>query len=79
MQQGICPNCQSTEIYAKHDVNRSNRILIARFRTFRPHIFVCADCGYMMQFVHPKYLNRIRNHWLKIGNKPKRKRKNDNL
>jgi hypothetical protein len=84
MLNGICPSCQSTEIYIKHDSNHHSIINIDIFSGFRPVLFVCTDCGYMAHFIAKEHLQDIRKKWRKWDpdnrktfHKEKRKRKND--
>lgn len=82
MLSGICPVCQSSEIYIKHDGNHQNIIKIDVFSGFRPILFVCTNCGYMAHFVALEHLQDIRKKWRKWDpdnrdSLRKAKRKND--
>lgn len=90
MKDGICPNCQSNKVYHKLDDNLYNRIPVGGRRDggFRPHVFICTNCGYMMEFIHRNHFEAIEKKWTNVQEanrqkkeqlKPKRKRKNDEL
>jgi len=71
MQQGLCPNCGSDEIYKQeHYIIR-----IRRFVNAPRMIYACADCGYCEQYIEDPRLADIKKHWIPV--QTRRKRKND--
>ena len=88
MKDGICPNCKSTKVYHKLDDNPYNSIAAGGWwdGRFTPHIFICTNCGYKMEFIHRNHFELIEQKWTNVQDanrqkreifKPKRKRKND--
>ncbi len=72
IRDGICPNCQSTEIYWQEETDEDNRIRVDWRRTVKPLIYVCTQCGYVQRFIQAEDIDIIREKWEYIHDKPKR-------
>jgi ribosomal protein S27AE len=70
MKNGICPNCQSKEIFSgagvkgKSGMHNSNCIPVSLFRAAALDNFVCGQCGYVQSFIaKEKDLAAIKTKW----------------
>jgi len=71
MRNGICPKCGADDIYKQeHYVVR-----IKRFVNAPRVIYACASCGYCEQYIEDPRLGDIRQSWIPV--QARRKRKND--
>lgn len=84
MKSGICPKCGSDEVYKSHKISRSlypgNRIMIKmglmkNSMAILVH-YVCTNCRYIESYVahDDTSLNNIKDEWLPVNDKHKRKR-----
>jgi len=76
MKDGICPKCNSTEIYAGTNMAFKGGIVISFLRYIGVDYYVCAMCGYVESYLSDLYdLSEIKKKWSKvpsIDNKDKR-------
>jgi predicted nucleic-acid-binding Zn-ribbon protein len=86
MKNGICPKCQSKEIYLRDDGGLHIRggaygvSVLADNRLMKLHTFLCIGCGYMEMYADTKtddrkaydrkYIVDRDKEWKKIGNIP---------
>ena len=70
MRNGVCPKCQSKEIYngtkisPKSGWNNSNTIPVGELKTAALDNYVCGSCGYVESYVaKEKDLTVIRKKW----------------
>ena len=76
MKDGICPKCNSDEIYKKKAVVQY--LIPLGIWKPNPMVYACADCGYYEKYIEgPRYLQGIKEDWTPIN--WKRKRKNDEI
>ncbi len=71
MKNGICPKCNSSEIYAGMKwflkLTSATIIPIALGISAKREYFVCARCGYVESYItDSSMLDEIRKRWLKI-------------
>ena len=75
MKDGICPKCDSEEVF-KHQMGSSLVIFRRWFQGSNPVTYICADCGYVETYVEQRNeLEAIRKQWTSAN--AKHKRKND--
>lgn len=75
MRDGICPKCSSDEIYKQK--TKGYYSVPVGFWITHFMIYSCAECGYSEQYIEGKRLSQIRDKWIPVNEK--RKRKNDEL
>ena len=70
MKKGVCPKCQSKEVYAgtkispKAGWNNSNTIPVTGLKTGALDNYVCGSCGYVESYIaKEKDLAVIRKKW----------------
>lgn len=70
MKTGVCPKCQSTEIYSGADIPLkkgpfgSNAIPVSMTSIAALDNYVCTDCGYVESYVgESEKLEEIRRKW----------------
>jgi predicted nucleic-acid-binding Zn-ribbon protein len=70
MKKGVCPRCQSKEVYGGTKVspkagwNSSNAIPISGLKTAALDNYVCGSCGYVESYIaKEKDLGVIRKKW----------------
>jgi predicted nucleic-acid-binding Zn-ribbon protein len=70
MKKGVCPKCQSKEVYSgakvspKSGWNNSNTIPVSGLRTAALDNYVCGSCGYVESYIaRDKDLAVIRKKW----------------
>jgi predicted nucleic-acid-binding Zn-ribbon protein len=80
MLNGICPKCQSTEVYIDTNVstfvttpyNILNQVAVKN-GILAPHNvrfnnFLCANCGYLERYVTNRHdRQRLTEHWERVG------------
>lgn len=72
MQNGICPECGSAEIYTRKGWFHN---MIVAFSPPRTRIYVCGNCGYIAEFVEKgAHLRYIKRRWRLVDTPEKRKR-----
>jgi len=72
MQNGICPECGSNEIYTRNGWFHN---IIVAFAPPRTRVYVCGDCGYLAEFIaQGSHLNYIKKNWTRYEAPEKRKR-----
>lgn len=80
LKDGVCPICQSSEVFYQHDTHPRNSIQFDWKGGLHPHVYVCTSCGYMGNFADEKYFEQIRKHWTRVQDdlpeKPKHKDEN---
>ena len=67
MKNGICPKCESKEVYG--DVNNPHGISVDKlaFSPMNTILLVCADCGYLEFYVeNEKDLEKIKKRFGKV-------------
>ena len=74
MKTGVCPKCQSTEIYSGADIPLkkgpfgSNAIPVSMTSIAALDNYVCADCGYVESYVGEREkLKEIHRKWERVG------------
>ncbi|MCB0476740.1 MAG: hypothetical protein KDC84_01160 [Crocinitomicaceae bacterium] len=75
MKTGICPKCQSTEIYTDGSPKRGDRssIPISNWKKFFIDTYACYDCGYIEEYIESKNLKdqakmeRAKQEWKKVN------------
>jgi hypothetical protein len=84
MRVGICPKCQSTEVYTNVDDRDFNiSVRVDWMRSVVPSVFLCASCGYLEQFVlDPRQRQYAVEKWARADGRGQQadddeKRKND--
>jgi len=83
MRTGVCPKCQSTEVYTNIDDADFNIAVRIDWKSHVvPAVFMCASCGYLEQYVlDPQQRESAAKKWARAdGRKQKdddEKRKND--
>jgi len=70
MKKGVCPKCQSKEVYGgtkfspKSGWNNSNTIPVSGLGTAALDNYVCGNCGYVESYIaKEKDLAAIRRKW----------------
>jgi predicted nucleic-acid-binding Zn-ribbon protein len=70
MKKGVCPKCQSKEIYSGAQVsmksgwNKNNTIPVSGFKAAALDNFVCGECGYVESYIaKEKDMAAIRKKW----------------
>jgi len=70
MKKGVCPKCQSKEVYSgasvsmKSGMSHSNTIPVTGFRMAALDNYVCGQCGFVESYVaKEKDLAAIRKKW----------------
>lgn len=72
---GVCPKCNSNEIYTNRDlVKRGDRSLVpvSSWKGFFIDVYVCASCGYMEEYMsaqdreNPSTMEKLRTNWKKM-------------
>jgi len=70
MRKGVCPKCQSKEVYQgtkispKAGWNNSNTIPVTGLKTAALDNYVCGSCGYVESYIaKEKDLAVIRKKW----------------
>ncbi len=70
MKNGVCPKCQSKEVYNgasvsfKSGFNNSNTIPITGFRGAPLDNYICGQCGYVESYIaREKDLAVIKKRW----------------
>jgi predicted nucleic-acid-binding Zn-ribbon protein len=52
MREGVCPKCNSTEVYTNvENPSFNTAIRVDWRRSIVPVAYMCADCGYLEQYV----------------------------
>ncbi|MEZ4936954.1 MAG: hypothetical protein R2799_05115 [Crocinitomicaceae bacterium] len=75
MKNGICPKCQSTEIYTDGTSKRGDRssIPISSWKKFFIDTYACFICGYIEEYIEKDDLkdqskiSRAREDWKKVN------------
>lgn len=76
MKDGICPKCGSHEVYTADKGSHRNGMAIGIMRSARVQDYVCADCGYVEQYIlNTSSLELIRQKWERADGQPNEKRK----
>ncbi len=70
MKKGVCPKCQSKEVYSgasvksKSGLHHSNTIPVTTFREAVLDNYVCGQCGYVESYIaKEKDLAAIKKRW----------------
>ncbi len=69
MKKGTCPKCGSTEIRTnRRKIHQGDHFYLgsAGLTGLYCHSYVCLDCGYLEDYVEPKYLAKMAEKWDKI-------------
>ncbi|MTI95786.1 MAG: hypothetical protein FH749_09940 [Firmicutes bacterium] len=73
MNKGICPKCNSTEVYSSETLRykagtySSNTIPLSLFRSIPLDNYVCVECGYTESYIaDAEMMPRIRNTWKRV-------------
>lgn len=76
MRSGICPKCNSREVYYNANLRyksgsyNSNTIPLSFFRSIALDNYVCTHCGYMESYIaDPTSLDRIKGVWERVDPK----------
>jgi len=74
MKNGICPKCNSSEVYAGRNLvfkggsYGSNSVPISFWVAAPLDNYVCASCGYVESYIaDPNKLTEIRKRWPKVN------------
>lgn len=74
MKTGVCPKCQSAEIYAGSDIPLkkgpfgSNAIPVSMTSIAALDNYVCAECGYVESYIGDSdKLKEIQRKWVRIA------------
>lgn len=74
MKTGVCPKCQSTEIYSGTDIPLkkgpfgSNAIPVSMTSIAALDNYVCIDCGYVESYIaETDKLKEIRRKWVRVS------------
>jgi predicted nucleic-acid-binding Zn-ribbon protein len=66
MKNGICPKCQSDEVYVDSGT-RQGITPLQNFVVNPPHLYVCADCGYLEFYVQTGFdLSKVKEKFRKV-------------
>jgi predicted RNA-binding Zn-ribbon protein involved in translation (DUF1610 family) len=65
MKNGTCPKCGSADIrFGEANSGGDHKLLgNAGFKTVYSNIYVCAQCGFVEDYVDGEDLERIRQKW----------------
>jgi predicted nucleic-acid-binding Zn-ribbon protein len=67
MKDGICPKCQSEEVYIDSGVRHGIMIPIHTFTPHQTHLYVCADCGYLEFYAQTgQDLSKVKERFRKV-------------
>lgn len=75
LTSGICPNCNSNEIYTSNGNTKygyRSAVLISAFSSFTVVTHLCLQCGYFEEYMEEKYLHnqkfieKIKKKWKKL-------------
>ena len=74
MKTGVCPKCQSTEIYSGTDIPLkkgpfgSNAIPVSITSIAALDNYVCIDCGYVERYIgEDEKLKEIQRKWARVA------------
>ena len=74
VKTGVCPKCQSTEIYSGSDIPLkkgpfgSNAIPVSMTSMAALDNYVCVDCGYVESYVgEGEKLQEIQRKWVRVA------------
>jgi predicted nucleic-acid-binding Zn-ribbon protein len=74
LKTGVCPKCQSTEIYSGSDIPLkkgpfgSNAIPVSMTSIAALDNYVCVDCGYVESYIGDREkLKEIHRKWVRVA------------
>ncbi len=76
MKSGVCPKCGSDEVYVNLSSSTvySNIVPISFFSSTRHDFYVCANCGYIENYIpDEKALRKIAQKWQRVGDLKKKR------
>lgn len=71
MENGVCPKCNSQNIYTSKDKtlyygDRTN-VQINTFKALRTIIYICTDCRFIEEYIKPgENIDKVTKHWNKV-------------
>lgn len=66
MKNGICPKCESSDVYASKSESHGIRIPLSWTEAFT-ELYVCAKCGFLEFYVqHESDLEKIKENLKKV-------------
>lgn len=71
MKTGICPKCQSSEVYFNETIipQEGSNLRITAFSFAALEYYVCVDCGFVESYIsNPNKLHKINEKWVKVKN-----------
>jgi len=67
MKDGICPKCNSEEVYVDSYGNHGIVLPIVAFAAHTIHLYVCADCGYLEFYALTGFdLQKVKEKFIKV-------------
>lgn len=71
MKTGICPKCQSSEVYFNEIIipQEGSNLRKTAFSFAALEYYVCVDCGLVESYIsNPNKLHKINEKWVKVKN-----------
>jgi len=60
MKSGICPKCQSDQVYvADRAYDEGGLLRFSPFSAARKQFYICRECGYVESYLDPKDLKKV--------------------
>jgi len=62
LKTGVCPVCESQNVYSDRDVAKLGELMIVPVTSFRQiysDCYICISCGYIQEFVTEKDLKNV--------------------
>ena len=67
MKSGICPKCNSEEVYVDSTNRHGIVIPIQSFAIHPTHLYICADCGYLEFYAQTGFdLQKVKEKFRKV-------------
>ena len=72
MKKGVCPKCNSTEVYSSKGYPQQREMITISGTVFvngvPPDRYVCTSCGFVeFYLVKEEHFNAIRENWEKVS------------